>query len=991
MNTFALTDVDRQDLARMEERAAFLGHFNPMTMASTPAADSNMHLLVSLSECCDEVLNEGNLAWTLTPDARTAVFERLYSEERLHEAATLAKEHQVDENDLLGKWIVKLVLDEPIDLPGLALNEISQARIAKGMVSNYLEHRMPDLDMVLERKVADNALDLVRSSRLLGRDTELAALREFMLARGPSRMQSNALMLGGVGGSGKSALLAECVRRVRGTDWSGPMVAWIDFDRALFSRFDETVMMAELARQIGLSLRDSEGVHAFRVALGKMESSSSSAKKRSFRTRAYESTNAQSLWRQYVEPTLAAGRHLVLVLDTYEEMVMQGRDVLETIAKWLDSLRSEFQLHSLRVVFSGREIADLPRGSSLRFAPSLLLGDLSRVWAIELLKQHARVDGTWMNGELLVEKFGGNPLVLKIIGRHLSVSGLQAAVDLLADDYRPGTNDPLAQGVLYTRILGRLRSKDPDLKRLAHPGLVLRRVTPQLIAAVLADPCGLGPIAQARADELFVALAEQVWLVDKESSGVLIHRKDLRNLMLKLMEGDMLHKARAIHRAAAAYYSEGKDPVLDRASQHMEALYHQLFLGELPQLPSDHAARLLNWVGTDIGCAPPEARAGLKYAASLQLSEVEQGTLSADIAHSYHDERLHSAYDAGVETHTIAGSSTHQSNVTGSRVGRFQVLQAFIQGDFDLIGSVSEEVVETALASRNDHRLSGEQRDLVDSPLWFVALAAIRNGDAKKLARYICAHPLYLHADSEPWIRDVRHSIAYSRALDTVVRLLSATIALPERPPADIPGLIRTTDELRAYQLLGYEIGGSGSVAISTYLLRYMQKSFRRFASGGDGPSGFSFDHDTWALPESPDAPLTLGDIAQGVSGAGSMRLASKPATALGRKLALGIIPELYPAIRGALHQADDRRLAQMAARAQLLTGPSWPVELGEKEFAANLAHDREKWTMVLIETADRYGKLEGIVLDSLRLWDMFRGNSQLQTIVIQLERRLQR
>ncbi|MBC7686259.1 MAG: hypothetical protein H7176_13675 [Bdellovibrionales bacterium] len=59
--------------------------------------------------------------------------------------------------------------------------------------------------------------------------------------------------------------------------------------------------------------------------------------------------------------------------------------------------------------------------------------------------------------------------------------------------------------------------------------------------------------------------------------------------------------------------------------------------------------------------------------------------------------------------------------------------------------------------------------------------------------------------------------------------------------------------------------------------------------------------------------------------------------------------------------------------------------------FAANLAKDREKWVMVLIETADRYGKLKGIVLDSLWFWDLFKGNSALHTMIVELEKRLQR
>ena len=39
------------------------------------------------------------------------------------------------------------------------------------------------------------------------------------------------------------------------------------------------------------------------------------------------------------------------------------------------------------------------------------------------------------------------------------------------------------QGVLFRRILGHIHT--PEIRQLAHPGLVLRRITPDLIKEVL--------------------------------------------------------------------------------------------------------------------------------------------------------------------------------------------------------------------------------------------------------------------------------------------------------------------------------------------------------------------------------------------------------------------------------------------------------------------------------------------------------------------------
>ena len=690
-------------------------------------------------------------------------------------------------------------------------------------------------------------------------------------------------------------------------------------------------------------------------------------------------------------PHVPKGRPIVLILDTYEEVVMRGAPALEAIALWLKSLSSEFGLCNLKVIFSGRALPALAHSAGLHFAAPLKLEDLPAEAAIALLTQHAGSTGNesrWP--EALVNKFGGNPLVLKIIGRHLSVSGEAAAAELLDDQYRPGTKDPLAQGVLYTRILGRLRSTDPDLKKLAHPGLVLRRVTPHLIATVLAGPCSLGSMTDPRPQALVEALKEQVWLVEESSPTVLLHRKDLRTLMLRLIEGDMAEKANVIHTLAAKYYSAGGDPALDPASQQLEAQDHLLFLDLLPPATPEQAARLLDAIGMDIDCAPVRARAALKYAARYELSPVEQAALDSDLRQSYLDEQLHSAYDAGVEKPENGRRRLRPSGQPGSPIGSFELLEAFAKGEFKWIDSVSEQVVDDTLAARRDSRLAPEQRDLVDSAIWRVALVSLGAGNPKALAEKIFVHPLYRSADSEPWIRGVRHSICYSRALDAVVRLLSPSLVLPERRPGQPAGQIRTTDQLRAYQLLGPEAGAT-EVDVSCHLLRYMQKSFRHFASGQLAPPGLSHNKEKWMLPESLTTPLTLGDIAQVVSGSGPIRLAAKPGTALGRKLILGIVPEVYPVIRSALHAASDARLIEMAATAQLLTGASWPFELGEHMFAAHLAKDREKWVMVLIETADRYGKLEGIVLDSLKFWDIFKGNSALHTMIVELEKRLQR
>ena len=55
---------------------------------------------------------------------------------------------------------------------------------------------------------------------------------------------------------------------------------------------------------------------------------------------------------------------------------------------------------------------------------------------------------------------------------------------------------------------------------MAHPGLVLRRVTPDLILKVLAQPCGIEVPDEETARELFDELAREVSLVTKTKTAL---------------------------------------------------------------------------------------------------------------------------------------------------------------------------------------------------------------------------------------------------------------------------------------------------------------------------------------------------------------------------------------------------------------------------------------------------------------------------------------
>ena len=107
--------------------------------------------------------------------------------------------------------------------------------------------------------------------------------------------------------------------------------------------------------------------------------------------------------------------------------------------------------------------------------------------------------------------------------------------------------------MLYRRILEHIgdRQKDETLAAIAHPGLVLRRVTPELIEEVLFKVLKIKvPTPSVTARDLFNRLRREVWLVQDAGTDAVTHRIDLRRTMLRLIDADRRETARRIHREA---------------------------------------------------------------------------------------------------------------------------------------------------------------------------------------------------------------------------------------------------------------------------------------------------------------------------------------------------------------------------------------------------------------------------------------------------------
>ncbi|RAX37833.1 ATP-binding protein [Rhizobium tropici] len=133
-----------------------------------------------------------------------------------------------------------------------------------------------------------------------------------------------------------------------------------------------------------------------------------------------------------------------------------------------------------------------------------------------------------------------------------------------------------SDAILYERVLNRLR--DP-LKKLAKPGLLLRRLSAELISEVLADACGL-PKGLAAAEAIMTEARKdqaQLFFTDQGDPDALWHIDYVRSEMLDDLVRDIDPEVfRMVHRLAVEYYARRPDTALYRA----EELYSRLQLEE---------------------------------------------------------------------------------------------------------------------------------------------------------------------------------------------------------------------------------------------------------------------------------------------------------------------------------------------------------------------------------------------------------------------------
>jgi cellulose synthase operon protein C len=617
------------DRVEYRKAAALLTSFDP-TRLRRPGDDSVGGAVLQLVDDCETRAGRSGQAWSLRPDVREQTLRSLSGPD---EALRLLEENVGTTPEHSTEWAVLSYLRgqaPAVEAAGIdTLCHIREAvgwlSLVPGMTGLPAED---DLARLLENRRLLEPLGSLLRHRFEGRTRELERLRAHVGFLPPTTWRGRVtgyrralsakagraktplpLVVFGPGGIGKSTLVARfLLDHVSGREVDFPF-SYVDFERATVSIHEPMTMVEEMARQLAVQYPRHAAIFtslATRFRDAARRNRDDQAETDEWQAIATTRTLGRGVhYHQHVsardEDARAAAElgmairiatgatpednlPFLIVLDSFEEAQYRASPVLDRLWAMLNALTDIYP--DTRVVVAGRAPVAHPN-VDVDDIPTIELGELDPDAAVSFLS--ARGIAAPVAGAI-VERVGGSPLSLHLAANVAIRMGLAGdsgewirTVPARRRRLLGTVDDMLIQGVLYDRLLKHIAND--DVRRLAHPGLVLRRITPEIIRDVLAPHCGVSVPDLDRACELFTEMARELDLVDLAAPDVLQHRPDVRRVMLRLLEKDKTSVSTAVERGAVDYYAASDDP-MDRA----EEVYHRL------RLADDLRAVKLRWI-----------------------------------------------------------------------------------------------------------------------------------------------------------------------------------------------------------------------------------------------------------------------------------------------------------------------------------------------------------------------------------------------------------
>jgi hypothetical protein len=553
--------------------AAVLAQFDPAALNSTAGIlKPTLPEMTELLEASVETFGggSGRRLRKLRPPVRRRVLASLGTAEAMRAALALNEVPDLPVQagfaallDGPADWQAVLDRDDPFGLAGLAE--------ALEWVDGILPG-LPPAEEVRRRLTRARLLQPMRKlvgEHFAGREDVLAQLAHHLY----SGVADEVLMLQGPGGVGKSTVLAKFILDQLEDDPEPPTVILLNLDNPELVIDDPFTLIQEAGRQLRVQHPETS------AALDDQGRLIASLQRRSRGTASLESLSGQHVaWEEITRiaaETMAlvpGTKPILMVIDTFEEAQFTGPSAVERLMQLINSLKAGNQ--RLRVVLAGRVEAPVPRERTLS------IGALDPGSARAVLEKSSGISPLPdVVFQAIFEITEGNPLSTHLAGRILAAEGITAFAE-------PGLQASLlgrirseqVQGRLYGRVLWHIH--DPDVRKLAYPGLAVRRITVDVLMQVLSGPCDVAVPDIATAHALLDEFAAEVSLVYRDpQDGALKHRADVRRVMLDDLRRDRAETVAEIDRLAILYWQSQPGPVA-----RAEEIYHRLAAGEEPYL-----------------------------------------------------------------------------------------------------------------------------------------------------------------------------------------------------------------------------------------------------------------------------------------------------------------------------------------------------------------------------------------------------------------------
>lgn len=550
------------------DAAAVLTHFEPLELKAT------MGTLSPLSPAMADLLDASTShrasrhARSLRPEIRRQALIRLGSRAAI--AAQLALNPAPDHPT---QRAFQALLDDPPAVAALLRSpdpvDLSALAEAVGWLEGIIDG-LPDPAEVEARLARARLLAPLRrlvGQHFAGREDVLADIAQH-LKQAPD---GAVLMLQGPGGVGKSTVLAKFILDAIETDPEPPTVMVLNLDDPQMVIDDPFTLLQEAGRQLRIQHPElNERLDQVRDYIASLQRRSRSVDVlESVSGGTVEWTAVNDIARDIVG-LIPGSQPVLLVIDTFEEAQTTGSSAVQRLMQLVSSLRAGNP--RLSVIIAGR--VEEPMAANR----TLTLSALDPVSARAVLEKAAGIGPLPDDvADRIFAVARGNPLATHLAGKILAAEGADAFrrdADLARLIGQIRTEKVQAQ--LYGRVLGHIR--DAEVRQLAYPGLILRRITPDILRQVLAEPCGVTIADDNEAHRLFALFAAEVALAEPEpGTGALRYREDVRQAILDDLRADQPELAASIDQAAIAYYQTQAG-----AGARAEEIYHLLASGAPP-------------------------------------------------------------------------------------------------------------------------------------------------------------------------------------------------------------------------------------------------------------------------------------------------------------------------------------------------------------------------------------------------------------------------